>query len=207
MPIKPLGKLFRNQKKQIAQKILSWLDTNNFSKIIVKGRGLTNISYTWGWKFDLASQRMACLCMQRVWLGSRLDLARHKIASLASFYINVAVTLSKEYWTQLSKTSKGSACLSHCYQTFFNNSFRCQYARRHLSILFIAVILHNYFLIDRTIDLVTSDKMIKWAIIWGWVGTLVANGDHGIFCPQSKDLDIVDDDVADNMMEIEHKIG
>ena len=36
---------------------------------------------------------------------------------------------------------------------------------------------------------------------------MVANGDHGIFCPQSKDLDIVDDDVADNMMEIEHKIG
>ena len=53
----------------------------------------------------------------------------------------------------------------------------------------------------------SSDKMIKLAIIWGWVGTLVANGDHGIICPQNKDLDIVDDDVADNMMAIEHKIG
>ena len=73
--------------------------------------------------------------------------------------------------------------------------------------LFIAVILHNYFLIDRKIDLMSSDKMIKWAIIWGWVGTLVANGDHGIICPQNKDLDIVDDDVADNVMVIEYKIG
>ena len=41
----------------------------------------------------------------------------------------------------------------------------------------------------------------------GWDIALVANGDHGIICLQSKDLDIVDDDVADNMMEIEHKIG
>ena len=176
--------------------------------MIIKGRGLTNISYTWGWKFDLASQRMACLCMQRVWLGSRLDLARHKIASLlASSYINVAVTLSKKNWSKLSQTSQNHIVLLHHYQTFFNNSFCCQYARRHLSILFIAVILHNHFLIDRKIDLMSRDKMIKWAIIWGWVGTLVANGDAGIICPQNKDLDIVDDDVADNMMEIEHKIG
>ena len=36
---------------------------------------------------------------------------------------------------------------------------------------------------------------------------MVANGDHGIICPQNKDLDIVDDDVADNMMVIEYKIG
>ena len=36
---------------------------------------------------------------------------------------------------------------------------------------------------------------------------MVANGDHGIICLQNKDLDIVDDDVADNMMGIEHKIG
>ena len=49
--------------------------------------------------------------------------------------------------------------------------------------------------------------MIKWAIIWGWVGTLVANGGHGIICPQNKDLDIVDDDVADNTMAIEYKNG
>ena len=49
--------------------------------------------------------------------------------------------------------------------------------------------------------------MMKWAIIWGWVGTLVANGDHGIICPHNKDWDIVDDDVADNMMVIEYKIG
>ena len=47
--------------------------------------------------FDLARLCIDCLCMQRVWLGSRLDLARHKIASLlASSYINVAVTLSKK---------------------------------------------------------------------------------------------------------------
>ena len=162
----------------------------------------------WGWKFDLASQRMACLCMQRVWLGSRLDLARHKIASLlASFYINVAVTLSKEYWTQLSKTSRGSTLLSHCYQTFFNNSFCGQYARRHLSILFIAVILHNHFLIDRKIDLMSRDKMIKWAIIWGWVGTLVANGDHAIIGRYCRVLDIGDGNVTDNMIVIEYKIG
>ena len=32
-------------------------------------------------------------------------------------------------------------------------------------------------------------------------------GDHGIICPHNKDLDNVDDDVADNMMVIEYKIG
>ena len=38
---------------------------------------------------------------------------------------------------------------------------------------------------------------------------MVANGDHGIICLQSKDLDIVDDYVADNMMVVEYnyKIG
>ena len=36
---------------------------------------------------------------------------------------------------------------------------------------------------------------------------MVVNGDHGIICPQNNDLDIVDDDVADNMMVIEYKIG
>ena len=38
---------------------------------------------------------------------------------------------------------------------------------------------------------------------------MVANGDHGIICLQNKDLDIVDDDVADNMMAVEYnyKIG
>ena len=32
-------------------------------------------------------------------------------------------------------------------------------------------------------------------------------GDHGISCPDNKDLDNVDDDVTDNMMVIEYKIG